>query len=269
MIDVEELKKVKKMKILDMSNEDYHNNIGLSSSNVKKILNDIDSYHYEKENPPPRTDALKFGTMFDELVFDEKLFESKYFHSQALSKVSKEFKEDVKNNPDHIVLKKQETALLFEMAKSLENSKVFCEIMENAETMSSYFTYETFFDNIFRVRPDIRKNSIIWDLKTCADIDDRSLKNSIRNFGYDLSLGMYCNIINKFTPIEGAGWIFVSKKPPHQVRILSMSESDFDKTCSMAAVAVVNASEKLDSGDTTYSDQIQEFSWRYDDRNIS
>lgn len=263
MIKLEELKEAGQIKTSELSNDDYHNGIGLSSSNVKAIINDIDKYNYELENPPPKSDALKFGTMFDELIFDLKLFKEKYFISSESSKAKKQFKDDVKNNPDKIVISASEYSLITGMETALFKNKTSKEILENGEQGLSFLTYESFTQRVLKVRPDNLLNGFIWDLKTCADIDDYSIKRAINNFGYDTSLGMYANVISEFQEVTGAGWIFISKKRPHQVRILAMSESDFIESQVKAENKVLQAEEMLKSKATTYQQGIEIFKWSW------
>lgn len=268
MIDIEELKKAGQIKTSTLSNDDYHNGIGLSSSNVKKIVKDIDLYHYENENPKPKTDALKFGTMFDDFVFNTTdFFHNKYAVSQKFDRRTKQGKIDSakfeEDNKDKEIIDEVDLNKASAMSKVLFLNETVSNIISECEKQLSFFTYEVFSERILKARPDIIHKGFIWDLKTCEDIDDYSIKKAINKFGYDISLGMYANVISEFEEVTGAGWIFISKKKPHRVRILAMSESDFIESQNKADNQVQKAETLLKEKFTTYQDGIEVFDWKW------
>jgi len=71
---------IKQNKIItDLSNEDYHTSMALSSSNLKDMLISPYHYWYKKNAPHKSTPALLFGTLLHTMLLEPHLFDKEYF----------------------------------------------------------------------------------------------------------------------------------------------------------------------------------------------
>lgn len=68
-----------------ISNEDYHTGPGISSSDIKALVNgSLNKWLYSKKNPKNQTPALELGTMIHTYVLENSDFWNRYFREEEV-----------------------------------------------------------------------------------------------------------------------------------------------------------------------------------------
>lgn len=246
-----------------LSNAEYHHGEKwrdyISSSQLKLYAVSPKAYKYAMEHPQEQTDAMKFGSLFHDLmaslaevkgdipqdlvektvdyhtiVFEPPINEKTGKPYGAGTKVYNEAFESVKEEYPfaEIVSRQGQDALkgmlqsvLFNCGATSEQVRKLLKWTKATEV--SYF-YENEDGIKIKIRPDhLTKGYKLVDWKSCSlkSLDEDSIAKQIIQYRYDVSLSMYQYVLHE---MEGK-WCqpflaFVSKIPPHESVICDMSE---------------------------------------------
>lgn len=269
--------------IYGLSNEDYHSSPPysdyLSSSQLKLYLRSPKFARYMMDNPQPQTEAMRFGSLFHDLMahmaeyngewdgvkawrFNYAVFEpptnSKTGQpygatTKAYAEAYAKFKED---NADKLIASQEDLNLAYEMCHSLwckcgATSKQVRSLLKwGKPEVSHFFEYE---GCKFKFRPDLETKQKIIDYKTVAtdDLSERSINNIIAKYGYDISAAFYLWGEHEQSGIwKTFYWLFVSKEPPYDAVLVDASEwaykYDPDSDIVMPQVGAIKMKRLLD-----------------------
>jgi hypothetical protein len=188
-----------KMQIVeDLPNLEYHKTDGFVSSSRLKSLN-VTEWHfvnYIGSTAP----AFAFGNVVHDDI--EKRIKLGSFVNWAASALKA--KTTIKQ--DKLEISNEYLKIIKQYRKDFENNKTLLNLTENCLSEVSFFD----FDRMVKVRPDIitqvGDDIVIFDIKTVASI--HWFNSDIRKYKYDLSAGMYADVIEKATR-KKVRWCFL------------------------------------------------------------
>lgn len=251
-----------------LSNEEYHYGERfrdyLSSSQIKKLAISPKAFRYALDHPDPQTDAMRFGSLFHDLMAcsaehydnDTKAIAEWMRHiavfdppkndktGQPYGNTTKAYKEAyeafLQANEGKMIASDEELSLVQKMSQSLlcdsgATSEQVRKLLKWAKATEVSYFYETEDGIKLKVRPDLLTRSKIVDWKTCSldSLDEDSIARQIIKYRYDVSLAIYQWTIFQiekkwYTPIL----VFVQKQEPFDCVMCDISEwcYQYDKT---------------------------------------
>lgn len=280
-LDQEDTPKLSRGFTKGISNEDYHNDrTHVSSSGLKLMLTNPKLYFEQyvlgkpNEEDKPQT-AYDFGSYVHTRVLEPHLLEEEYAIFEGKKKAGKaweDFKEE--HGEGKILLSRSQVDMADKMLYSYENSGV--EIGKHG--FNTEVGYKTFFTGgdaeltactdllgiDVKVRFDYYKNkngfASINDVKTTsvASLDLDNVQEICDRYNYDLSAALYVDVAQDLTGKEHDFYfLFMSKKPPFDVRLFRASEQMLQRGREKYQTALIRLSEARETG-IYYESKIQE-----------
>lgn len=244
--------------IYNLSNEDYHRNPPyseyLSSTQLKAYAKSPKYAKFMLDNPQESTDAMRFGSMFHDLMalcsvhkgnlssaFDEWERSIAVFQPPINAKTNKPFGSAtnaykdaynafVSTNTGKMLATNDEVTNLFKMASSLlyecgSTSLAVQYLLQRGTPEVSVF-HQTEDGIKIKVRPDLltKKKIIDWKTTTLDDLTEDSINRAILNYGYHISAAMYTWTYHEVT----GEWltfylVFVQKQAPFDCVVVDMT----------------------------------------------
>lgn len=218
------------MEGIRISNKEYRQRPGISSSELKKIMITPAHYKHWKENPQEDTPALLFGRSAHKYILETYDFYTEFAVAPNVDRRTKEGKEEwarfVADSEGKDVITQEQ----FEQIDAMRNAAYatpFVSKLINGEHEVSYFWIDEDTGLKCKVRPDSinHKLKIIVDYKTCDNAEtEHFMKQAIR-LGYDLQASYYLDGVKANTD-EDYIFVFIAqeKKPPYAVNILQADD---------------------------------------------
>ena len=261
---IERLKLGELIVISDMSSDHYHQHKGISSSKIKDGMNSM-MYFNNKYNKQiikqPDKDHFCVGRLTHSLILEPHKVNEEYMKMPDTPrpnntqrerydrwvKRGKPSKNEYKDYPtdlmiercefwdslncsDKTLVDKDQWKLANDMAEACKSHPVVKRMLdyENVEIENSYFTRDQSSEMLLKVRPDIKINNVIADIKSVSlrsKPDEHHLINTLRSEvyrqKYHVSAAMYCDV----TCADQFIVIFVNKEPGyHWVAVLNMGD---------------------------------------------
>lgn len=234
-----------------LSNADYHSRKkSYSSSFLKKMANPAKAI-YELENPPERTDNLSLGSAIHKWILERDKFRDEFLigintkrqsnadrqswsqwytehganGEQVIDRPAAQWNAEFERQTGKNMVTPETIEMLVAMADSVAANDNARALLEKGEAETSLFWQDDETGLDFQIRPDFLHPEFISDLKSAAEIDDRSITRAIANFGYSLSQAMYQDGVYQVT----GDWrpflfIFVEKSPPYLCRVIALNQ---------------------------------------------
>lgn len=206
--------------ILDLENNDYHNNqYYVSASGLKKIKKS--PLHF-KEEPKEETEAMTFGSAYHTYILEPEKFESEYFiydpnkRPEPTKTMASNLNKDWKNNiylQNKNVIDIEDFKKIQSMKDRLYSHIYARSLINKGIAEQSYFmnckTFEDREINI-KIRPDYikEKKRLIVDLKTTSDASELGFQKNAANYDYHIQAALYVDMIEKFYN-DGMSWSFI------------------------------------------------------------
>lgn len=245
------------MKNLKISNKEYRELVGISSTDLKKLTKSPAHYKYWKEHPEEMdTLSLLFGRAIHKYILEKDDFFSEFAVAPKCNRRTKEGQaqwllfED--QNEGKSILKDEEFQKIKEMRTALYNTPFVSQLLAGEKELS-YFIKDEKTELIIKCRPDcltqIGDTHILIDYKTCQDASTEAFMKSAINLNYDLQMAMYKEIMDEITGFEHSV-IFIAqeKTPPYAVNILEANEHFLKSGHDMFRTYLELYKECLDSG---------------------
>lgn len=241
-----------------LSTEAYHHSPEyadyISSSQLKLYAVSPKAYKYAMEHPTEQTDALRFGSLFHDLMaylaeskgdwqrgYAEWLGRLARFDAPVNQKTGQPYGSTTKtyaeayqqflaDNESKTIVNATDSDLASDMAYALLNncgstSEQVRKLLKWGKSEVSHFVEVDGCKCKFR--PDLETKKKIIDYKTVAtdDLSERSVNNIIARYGYDISAAFYLYLEHEQSGIWGTFyWLFVSKQPPYDAVLVDASE---------------------------------------------
>lgn len=246
--------------IYGLSNEDYHHSPPydeyLSSSQLKFYTRSPKFAKFMFDNPQEQTDAMRFGSLFHDLMaylalscgdwqkgyaewlhrlarFDPpKNPKTNDYYGATTKAYAEAYQKFLADNEGKTVVKTTDSDLASDMAYTLLNncgatSEQVRKLLKWAKAVEVSYFHETEDGIKLKVRPDLLTRDKVIDWKTCAldSLDEESIARQIIKYRYDVSLSMYQYVLHEIT----GKWykpylVFVTKSAPYDAMIADISE---------------------------------------------
>jgi exodeoxyribonuclease VIII len=216
----------------DISNEDYHNGPGLSSSGLKLLAQ---SPAHFKDTVREETPAMRIGTALHTAVLEPERFAAGYVSAPDIDKRAKAGKEAWAEleQSGKTVLSAKEYADVQGMTAAIRRHSIAGALVTGGTAEQSvYWDCSAVIDDIpvtftCKARPDYIKplpsGYTVVDLKTTPDA--RDFERNAYSYGYHLQAAHYLRGLNN-TEGVARGFVFVAveKAPPYGVMVYEASQ---------------------------------------------
>lgn len=216
---------------IKISNKDYRERDGISSTELKKIMVTPAHYRYWKNNPEETdTPSLLFGRAAHKYILETYDFYNEFAVAPNVDRRTKEGKEEWARFVAESESKDVITQEQFEQIDSMRNAMLstpFVSKLINGEHEISYFWTDEDTSLKCKCRPDSinHKLKIVVDYKTTDNAETEHFMRQAIRLGYDLQASYYLDGVKANT---GEDYVFVfiaqEKKPPYAVNILQANE---------------------------------------------
>lgn len=214
-----------------MSNSDYRNAEGVSSSELKQMVKSPAHYRYWKDNPDDTdTPALLFGRACHKYVLETYDFYKEFAVAPNADRRTKEGKElwskfVAESEGKDVITEEQ-----FEVIDAMRNAMLatpFVSKLINGEHEVSLFWTDEDTGIKCKCRPDSlnEKLRIVVDYKTCDNAETQHFMRKAIDFGYDLQASYYLDGVKASTGLDCI-FVFIAqeKQPPYAVNILQADD---------------------------------------------
>ena len=183
----------------EISNKEYRQREGLSSSDLKKLMKSPAHYKYYKEHPEDcDTEALLFGRFYHKFILENDTWEEEFAVAPYCDRRTKSGKETweqfCKDNEGKDIVTQQDYDKVVAMRKAFMETP-YAPLLIKGEHEKSFFWNDEMTGLPLKIRPDsygkIKEQYICCDLKTavCAETD-KFMRDSLR-LGYDCQAYLY------------------------------------------------------------------------------
>lgn len=221
----------KKKPYLEISNNEYRQMEGISSTELKRMAVSPLHYKYYKDNPQDNdTPALLFGRAAHKYILEPYDFFNEFAVAPVCDRRTKEGKEIyatfLKESEGKDVITAEQFQQLQEMLDAM-TSTPFAKKLLDGEHEKSFFWTDEDTDIACKCRPDSynERYGIIVDYKTCQSAEPRKFMNHSIDLNYDLQAAYYMDGISKCLG-KDFKFVFIAqeKTPPYAVSIFECSD---------------------------------------------
>jgi hypothetical protein len=216
-----------------ISNKEYRQREGLSSSELKKIMITPAHYKYWKENPQEDTPSLLFGRAAHKYILETYDFYNEFAVAPNVDRRTKEGKETwnkfVADSEGKDVITQEQ----FEQIDAMRNSAYatpFVAKLLSGDKELSFWGKDEDTGLVIKCRPDaiveFNGRNILIDYKTCTDAENTKFYRDSIKFGYDLQLAYYRDILKQNTGLDYDVVIIAQEKSaPYVTNVFQLSEN--------------------------------------------
>lgn len=220
--------------IYDISNFEYQNDPAISRSALWKFKELPKKYWWEylsgKHKKVIDTDALRIGELIHTIILEPHLYDERFLAVPPAKKNTKVGKAqhaiNVANAAGRHMISAAEYMMARDMQESFNQNQFASKIIEDAQFEKSIFWKNPKTGIMCKARPDIIKDGIVADLKTCADASPRAFQRSAAKYGYFLQAGMIFEAMTSLgIPLKAFIFICIEKTLPYSIGIYKLDSS--------------------------------------------
>lgn len=244
------------MKGIQISNKEYREREGVSSTDLKRIAKSPAHFRYWKDRPQEDTPALLFGRAVHKYVLEKDDFFSEFSVAPNVDRRTKAWKEEyalfVEESKGKDVITSDDFEKIKEMREVLYATPFVSKLLSGAKELS-YFTEDERTGLIIKCRPDCQTQvgdmHILIDYKSCTDASNDAFMRDAIKLMYDLQMAYYKDILDKETGAEHSV-IFIAqeKAAPYCVNVLEANEYFIKSGRDMYRTMLNTYKECVDSG---------------------
>jgi len=216
-----------------MPEKEYRKAEGLSKSDIDKIAQSPQHYHFHKHNSQEPTQAMRIGTALHAYVLEDfdKLCAVEPTQINKRTKDGKEIYEVFQTlNANKTIITEDDMEHVKAMSASIMAHPTASHLIKTAEEkeLSVFFEHEC--GTKAKCRPDIIANGgVLVDIKTTTDASPDAFSKALYNFRYFVQSAYYLDGTKELTG-NGADFIFivVEKIPPYAVAVYIIGDADID-----------------------------------------
>ncbi|MAJ43713.1 MAG: hypothetical protein CBC83_02250 [Flavobacteriales bacterium TMED123] len=236
--------------IYNMSNEDYHNSIGYSSSAIKTVCKQSLA-HYMAQKPLGDSPAFALGTGVHASLLEPKrnlvIKGPKTRVSAAYKKLYREKK------IDQVVLTEVEYHVHNKMCKSALENKYTSAILKHKDrvTESSIFTVDSATGLNIKTRPDlyIPKTGFIYDIKTTTDASPKGFAKQVQKYAYHIQGAFYMHtLLEAGLKATTFNFIAIEKTAPYVTHMHRIDHGLMAKSLKIVRKTLVKIAEANKTG---------------------
>lgn len=217
---------------LKMSNKEYREREGVSSTDLKKMAQSPAHFRYWKDNPQEDTPALLFGRAAHKYMLEKEDFYSEFSIAPNVDRRTKAGKEQwqqfLESSNGKDIISEDDFKTILEMHKALYATPFVSRLL-NGKKELSYFIRDEKTGLIMKCRPDcqteLAEEHLLVDYKSCTDASSDSFMRDAIKLMYDMQMAFYKDNMDKVKGFNhGVVFIAQEKKPPYLVNILEANE---------------------------------------------
>lgn len=220
------------MQGIKISNKEYREREGVSSTELKKIAKSPAHYRYWKDNPQEDTPALLFGRAAHKYMLEKDDFFNEFAVAPNVDRRTKEgkviwlkFQDD---NAEKDTISIDEFQKIKDMHYVLYNTPFVAKLLSGEKELS-FFHKDEETGLIIKCRPDcltkIGDTYILIDYKTTDNADSDEFMRQAIKLMYDLQMAYYKDILEEETSKQySVIFIAQEKSAPYCVNILEANE---------------------------------------------
>ncbi len=228
------LRKEKVMEGIRISNKEYRDRDGISSTELKKIMQSPAHYRHWKDNPSESdTPSLLFGKASHKYVLETYDFYEEFSVAPICDRRTKEGKETwakfVSESDGKDVITEEQFDKIEEMRNAAYTTPFVSKLLSGEKELSFWGVDEETGLTI-KCRPDCitewNGKRILIDYKTAQDVENTKFCRDSIKFGYDLQLAMYRDILKQNTGHDYMVVIIAQEKTaPYVTNVFQLSEN--------------------------------------------
>lgn len=255
-----------------LSNDDYHNFGGLSSTkfSLMRLSFRVFEHRHLFDFSKPAFDE---GSLIHDCILLPDTVDDSYIESPTVGLDTKAAKELRDANPNKTVVGQGMIEYYKGVAKLVHVIFPFIPL-PTTKTEVSFFHQDKDSGLIFQVRPDIYNPDVglLYDVKSTKANNHREFEKVIEEYDYDLSIAFYMDVLimcGYKVNIAYTGWLCVPKTAPHVPFLFRVSEELLEKGRSKYQTLLTEYMEfkKTDPNDLNaiYEDiaKREAHSWQY------
>lgn len=215
-----------------ISNKDYRNANGISSTDLKWIAKSPAHFKYKKLHPPEDTPALLFGRAAHKYMLEKEDFFNEFAVAPVVDRRTKDGKAKwqlfIDQNDDKDIISNDSFMQIEEMREVLYSTPFVGKLLSGDKEMS-YFLEDEVTGVLMKCRPDctteIGDTCILIDYKTTDSADSDDFMRQAIKLMYDLQMAYYKDILDALKGKQHSV-IFIAqeKTPPYCVNILEAND---------------------------------------------
>lgn len=223
----------------DLSNEDYHADDAISSTDIKNWQKHPNIYYHYRKNPEKKTDWFYLGELVHTIVLETDRFYKDYAVLPEDLKLNtkkgqKKFEEWRAIHPNSNAVRPKLWDTVHQIKAAVEGSTAATVYLENTRREHSIFWSDRSTGLPCKCRMDAegeRGNigNYIIDIKTCHEgkAHEDLFPNEIRKFKYDIQAAMYTHGYCQYYKLNKCTFIFIAVEtvPPFMIQLFKMPES--------------------------------------------
>lgn len=221
------------MEGIRISNKEYRQRDGISSSELKKLMKSPMHYKHYKENPQEDTPSLLFGRAAHKFVLETYDFYNEFAVAPICDRRTKEGKAEWLLFQDQSDGKDIITQEQFEQIDEMRNAAYatpFVAKLLSGEKELSFWGKDEDTGLVIKCRPDCitdwNGKHILIDYKTALDVENMKFYKDSIKYGYDLQLAMYRDILKQNTGFDYDVVIIAQEKSaPYVTNVFQLSEN--------------------------------------------
>lgn len=216
-----------------MSNAEYRQREGLSSTEIKNMAKSYAYFKYLKDNPEDKdSEALLFGRCYHKWVLEPSTFFDEFAIAQNFDRRTKEGKEGyakfVAECEGKDVISQADFDKISEMRNVLYATP-YCKKLLFGQHEQSYFWVNEETGLACKCRPDsfgkLGDEGIIIDLKTCKNAETEAFMRDAIKLNYDIQTAHYIEGMKANTGLDFRFFFIVQEKTaPYLVNILEADD---------------------------------------------
>jgi hypothetical protein len=212
-----------KLGLNNVSNAVYHaDRVFLSSSVIKTVLKSLDQYHDEyilgnkKEHSERTLSNFSEGSLVHSMLLEPEVTASEFAFYTGWRKQGEEYESFKAANPGKTIISVPQLERVNNMVRAVQKNKHALDLLSSGVSEQTLATI--LHDVPIKVRADKidAERGIILDVKTSGyDVDHESVKQTVKDFRYDLSAALYMEAFSQYygKPFDFY-FIFTSKQQP-------------------------------------------------------
>ncbi len=226
-----------------ISNTDYHEGEGISSSQIKVLATKTPLHYYDKYVDETRErevrdiwGALAVGTLFHTLLLEpDKPIEEDILVVEEINRRSKVGKENFAAHVEEAsaggrnIVTRAEYDNVVKMVATARKQPLFNRLFTGGRAETSCYWTDPDTGILCKCRPDyLHEDNIIVDLKSCIDASKDGAGKASFNFGYYISAAFYIDGVARATgkPADTFIFAFMEKARPYATAPYVITEQD-------------------------------------------
>lgn len=217
---------------LNISNREYREHEGISSTDLKKMAQSPAHFRYWKDHPQEDTPALLFGRAAHKYMLEKDDFFNEFAVAPNIDRRTKSGKEEwalfAEQSKGKDIISSDDFEKIECMYKVLYNTPYVADLL-NGKKELSFFVVDDLTGMTLKARPDclteINNTNLYVEYKTTENSESEAFMNQAIKLNYDLQASFYKSVLKKATGLDyQVVFIVQEKKAPYVVNILAANK---------------------------------------------